>query len=144
MTNNSDFEKAAVCAANVVSGSASLPPRDIEIVHQLPGRLRIRAAWLKGDAGAGEEVKYRLAQIAGVKAVRANASTGSLLVEYDAAAVSPGKIINAFRKTGCNPPPAKAPERTPGWVDELANSVGQWLVQVAAERIALTIIGALV
>ena len=144
MIRNTDFKGAAVSAANVVRRGARVSAPEIEIVHRLPGRLRIRAGWLKGNAGAGQEAQRRLADITGVKAVTANASTGSLLVDYDPATVSPGKIIDALGASGCNVPAAKSVESSRGWVDELANSISQWLVQAAAERLLLTVIGAMV
>ena len=144
MINNIDFKGAAVSAANVLPVSAGLPKSDIEIIHRLPGRLRIRAVWLKGNPGACEEAKCRLAEITGVKAVTANASTGSLLMEHDAATVSPGKIFDALSASGCSVPAPEPAESSRGWVDELANSIGHWLVQATAERLVLAVIGAMV
>lgn len=142
MISNIDFKEAAVAAANAVRGGACVSAPEIEVVHQLPGRLRIRAAWLKGDAGAGQDAKRRLAEITGVKAVTANASTGSLLVEYDAATISPSKIIDALGASGCSIPAAEPAESSRGWVDELASSIGHWLAQAAAERLVFAVIGA--
>lgn len=144
MISNTDLKEAALAAANAVRGGACVPAPEIEIVHRLPGRLRIRVAWLKGNAGAGQDAKRRLAEITGVKAITANASTGSLLVEYDAAMVSPGKIIGALGASGCSVPAGKSVESSRRWIDELARSIGHWLVQAAAERLLLTVIGAVV
>ena len=144
MISNTDFKGAAVSAANVVRGAPCVSAPEIEIVHRLPGRLRIRAGWLKGNAGAGQDAKRRLAEVTGVKAVTANASTGSLLVEYDAATVSPGKIIDALGASGCSVPAPEPAESSRGWVSELANSIGHWLVQATAERLVLAVIGAMV
>jgi Heavy metal associated domain 2 len=143
MISSTDF-KGQISAANVVRGGACVPAPEIEIVHRLPGRVRIRAAWLKGNAGAGQDPKRRLAEITGVKAVTANTSTGSLLVEYDPATVAPGKIIDALGASGCSARAAKSVESTRSWVDELASSIGHWLVQAAAERLVLAVIAAVV
>jgi hypothetical protein len=64
--------------------STSLPLA--ELVHQLPGRLRLRVDSRRGDAAFFAGVAKRVAEIAGVRAIRANPRTGSLLIEYDGTA----------------------------------------------------------
>jgi copper chaperone CopZ len=142
MISNTDFKGAAIPAANVVRGAACVPAPEFEIVHRLPGRVRIRAVWLKGNVGAAQDAKRRLAEITGVKAVTANASTGSLLVEYDPATVSRGKIIDALGAAGRSVTAAKPAESTRSWVDELASSIGHWLVQAAAKRLVHAVLAA--
>jgi hypothetical protein len=71
--------------ANQLEGSATaLEP--LELVHHHPGRLRLRADALIGN-GLGKNVADRVRSILesmpGVRNVRHNTRTGSLLVEYD-------------------------------------------------------------
>jgi copper chaperone CopZ len=144
MITNSDLKGAALSAANADRGRDCLLTPAIDVVQQIPGRLRFRAAGLKGDAGASVQAKDRLAQIAGVKAVKANASTGSLLVEYDPAAVSPGRIIDALSAPAEVPPVADSGESGPGWAGQLTSYVSQWVTKAIAEQVALALFTALI
>ena len=130
MISNTDLSAAAVAAPIVVDGTARPPALEIDVVHYLPGRLRLRSARLKGNARAGEE--------------NANACTGSLLVEYDPAEVSPGKIIDVLATHGYISAAAEE-ETQPGsaWADQFAISVKDKMINVIAERLAVAMIGAL-
>ena len=52
-------------------------------VHHVPGRIRIRLPFLKGDPETLNEVKSFLDRIDGVHHVKFNVLTGSVLVRYD-------------------------------------------------------------
>jgi hypothetical protein len=74
-----------MASENQLGGPArALEP--LELVHHHPGRLRLRADALIGS-GVGKTVADRVRTMLegslGVRAVRHNARTGSLLVEYD-------------------------------------------------------------
>ena len=64
----------------------SMPLPLAELVHQLPGRLRLRVDSRRGDSAFFADMAKRVAGMAGVRAVRANPRTGSLLIEHDGAA----------------------------------------------------------
>jgi hypothetical protein len=55
----------------------------IEIVHALPGRVRLKIAGLKGDPALAGEAQTKLAGVPGIKAIEANSITGSLLILYN-------------------------------------------------------------
>ena len=55
----------------------------IRIAHAIPGRIRLRIPALKGNSILGREVAEHIWTLAGVRWVETNASTGSLVVEYD-------------------------------------------------------------
>lgn len=54
-----------------------------DLVHSVPGRLRLKIADKRGDAGYFEDLCARLGELEGVVGVTANAATGSLLVLHD-------------------------------------------------------------
>jgi hypothetical protein len=60
-----------------------------DIEHRIPGRLRLRIRERRGDPAFFRQAEAALAAVPGVGTARANAQTGSLLVEYsgDEAAV---------------------------------------------------------
>jgi hypothetical protein len=53
------------------------------LLHALDGRLRIRLGSIKRNLQAAASVTQSLLSLDGVKAVRANPVTGSVLVHYD-------------------------------------------------------------
>ena len=55
----------------------------IQVAHAIPGRIRIRIPALKGNPILGREVAEHVWTLTGIQWVETNASTGSLVVEYD-------------------------------------------------------------
>ncbi len=145
MISNTDLNGSAVAAPIVFDARDRLPALEIDVAHYLPGRLRLRLARLKGNARAGEEARFHLAQLAGVSSAKANACTGSLLVEYDRAVTSPGKVIDVLENHGYISAAAEEEiQPGPGWADQLATSVKDGVINALAEQLASAMIGALV
>jgi len=144
MISSTDLS-AAVVGAPIVAGGRGRPPAlEIDVVHYLPGRLRLRSARLKGNARAGEEARLHLAQLTGVVSAKANTYTGSLLVEYDPAVLSPGKVIDVLGAHGYISAAAEEePQPGPGWADQLATSIKDGVINAFAEQLAVAMIGAL-
>ena len=59
--------------------------RSVEVASYIPGRARIYARALVGNPGLAEQVRREIAAAPGMKSVRTNLTTGSLLLEYDPA-----------------------------------------------------------
>jgi hypothetical protein len=55
-----------------------------EVVHHIPGRMRVKLPRLKGRAAALDKIKQSISNMAGVTSVDTNSTTGSVLVNYDA------------------------------------------------------------
>lgn len=81
-----------------------------EVVHHLPGRVRLRVDSRRGDAAFFANVAKRGAQIPGVRAIKANPRTGSLLVEYDGA---PDALLRLAREHGVLRIASPAPRAVP-------------------------------
>jgi hypothetical protein len=67
---------------NPVKAGVTSPIRT-EIVHHVPGRLRLRSASLHGNVQASVAARRRLRHVDGVTAVTVNPCIGSLIIEYD-------------------------------------------------------------
>jgi Heavy metal associated domain 2 len=144
MISNTDLSGAAVAAPIVADRRGRPPALETLVVHHLPGRLRLRSARLKGNARAGEEAQLHLAQLTGVTSAKANAYTGSLLVEYDPAVIPPGKVIDVLGTHGYISAAAEAETQSgPGWADQLATSVRDGVINALTERLASAMIGTL-
>jgi hypothetical protein len=59
--------------------------RAVEIASSIPGRARLYARPLVGNEALAAQVKKELSRAAGMKSVRTNTTTGSILIEYDPA-----------------------------------------------------------
>ncbi len=55
----------------------------LEIVHALPGRVRIKVARLRGDPKLAEEARTKLAKVPGILNIETNVLTGSVLILFD-------------------------------------------------------------
>jgi copper chaperone CopZ len=69
-------------------------------IHALNGRLRIKVAEIKGLRMKALEVEGQLRKIDGITQVRANPTTGNVLVLYDPARVGQDEILGALHRLG--------------------------------------------
>jgi hypothetical protein len=89
-------------------------------------------------------VRHHLAQIGGVTAACVNPTTGSVLLEYDPNILSPVKVIELLVLHGCVPSGTEVETETRArWADRLASVAMHWVINAAAERLALAMITAL-
>lgn len=72
--------------------------RGIKVVHYIPGRLRLRVEAVRRAPQIGRRVEEEFGRIHGVRKVRTNASTGSVLLEYDHAVVSSPETLEGLRR----------------------------------------------
>jgi hypothetical protein len=144
MINNTNALGGAVFAPIAAGAGDRLALVKFDLVHHVPGRLRLRSASLRGDGRGSERARHDLASVEGVISVAANPCTGSLLVEYDIAVLRPDKIIDVLTSRGYNA--ATAEERDEpgaGWAERLAGAVKDWMIGAVADRLALALIAAL-
>ncbi len=77
---------------------------DLELLHDIHGRLRVRHPHLKGDPVLAREVEGELRPLNGVTAVEARTRTGSVLVYYTPAVLTKPDLLRALgraiHKTG--------------------------------------------
>src|SRR5712671_5332936 len=74
----------------------------VDVVHAIPGRLRLRIPELARDRRLADAIVSAAAAHDGVRSVRANRSAASLIVEYDPAILrrpSPRRLVERWRDT---------------------------------------------
>ncbi|GAB6144741.1 HMA2 domain-containing protein [Desulfocicer niacini] len=71
------------------------------IVHNVPGRIRIKLEKMKNDSTRLNHVKKWL-MVDGVKQIKSNALTGSVVVEFDPSRVSSDKFLEILNKNNCH------------------------------------------
>jgi len=57
--------------------------KDVQVVHALPGRVRLKLHRLKHNTSYAAEIQQDLLKVSGIKHLEAHPQTGSLLIEYD-------------------------------------------------------------
>lgn len=67
----------------------------LEVVHALPGRMRLRMPSLRARARALAEFATSLKRLEGVQDVTVNPVLGTALVRYDAAKLTPSLVVAA-------------------------------------------------
>lgn len=71
---------------------------EFEVLHFIPGRVRIRLHRLKGSPALAEEVRGRLSAIEGVRSVETNHVTGTVLLQYDPAGIQWESVLSVARE----------------------------------------------
>jgi hypothetical protein len=116
----------------------------IELVHYVPGRLRVRARWL-GDERRGTEAVAAVRGIAGVRVARLIRATGSLVILHDPEELS---LAALRRELEARLGPVVTSNELPGAAERLAEGVAGTLLRsllgVLVERSALALVRALV
>jgi Heavy metal associated domain 2 len=107
----------ASVAAGVVSGAAAMARQRndlgaverpaVSIVHDIPGRLRLRLP----NVPAVEDLVRELTAVPGIVECAWSPRTGSLRIHYDRAVITPGTIVEwvASRAAVAGPEPERAP-----------------------------------
>lgn len=70
------------------------------IVHQIPGRLRLRIPPMRGDAGYFSVLSDKLDTIEGVELVKVNPASASVVVQY---AGEPQTLLERMRELDLDP-----------------------------------------
>ena len=113
-------------------GMVWTPPDPVfHIAHEVPRRIRLKSATLKGDAPAGAAAEACLADLPGICSARANPLTGNLTVVHDGSAASRKAIMRALERfsrapvDGEVPHPVMAPSSHKPSAENLRGAGGQ-------------------
>jgi copper chaperone CopZ len=69
-------------------------------IHNVPGRLRVKIPFIKGNENTAEDVKRLLKNIDGIDSTAVNTLTGSVIVNYNSKAVTSERIIDTLTRNG--------------------------------------------
>ncbi|MCA1594842.1 MAG: hypothetical protein LC772_00220 [Chloroflexi bacterium] len=96
--------------------------------HRVPGRVRLYCPVLRDDAPRAAGIEKAISQVAGVTAVQANPTTGTLLVCYSRERPSLDWIANSVQHSR----PCALPRRRTGGAGSTAlTSLARWLKNLA-------------
>ncbi len=117
-------------------------------VHHIPGRIRVRSEAVKNSLARARQLETRLRSMNGVRDVAINLTTGSVLIHYQAGAVSGERLIEevsgrgSIRPAGVNrPTTARRAERTVAQV--VLTAAVKYGAELALERSVAALAAAL-
>ena len=68
--------------------------KGINVVHAVPGRVRLKVDKVKGDPAFAQKAQDKLGQVPGIERVEAKPATGSVLIYYSLAELlGPGALV---------------------------------------------------
>jgi copper chaperone CopZ len=115
--------------------------------HALNGRLRIKVAELKGLPTKALEVEGQLRKIEGINHVRANPTTGNVLVLYDPAKIAQYEVLGALQhlgylqENGAIQTPARGrPRGYEGLGEAMAETLVRTTMELAVQRLVSALI----
>ena len=69
-------------------------------IHALEGRLRIKVSEIKGALARALEIERRLSAIEGIDRVKANPTTGNVLILYNSCKIAQHEIVDRLLSWG--------------------------------------------
>jgi hypothetical protein len=117
--------------------------------HALKGRLRIKVLKLKGSAQKALEVEEQLQAVKGVRFVRANPTTGNVLIRYNPDEIEQSAILDTLQNLDClrqdevvwtSMPAKDRTQRLEGLGEALAESLVRTAMELALQRLVSALI----
>jgi Heavy metal associated domain 2 len=124
----------------------------VELVHSVPGRLRIRISRMRRDPHIADAARATILSIPAVTGVAANTVTGSLVITYHPGALSPAALWDEVRcRLSCCASaateaamPASGLETLPspsaGWIDQAARAALDALIGRVIQHAATALV----
>lgn len=129
---------ARIAARGSFRGGVVWTPPDpvFHIVHEVPGRVRFEAATLKGDAAACAAAEACLADLPGIRSVRAAPLTGSLTVVHDGSVGSRKAVMRTLERFSRAPVEGEVPHpvMVPGSRKPTAEGLTKRVAKIAVEQ----------
>jgi len=114
-------------------------------LHVLDGRIRIKVPEVKGDRLAASKIERALQSAKGVTHVKANPTTGNVLILFESDVITQQQIIRIITGSGYSKGIRKTSGRPALAVDNhitdfLAARLAEAIVQTAIERLIFSVI----
>lgn len=116
-------------------------------IHALNGRLRIKVVKIKGSAQKAMEVERQLREVEGVSYVRANPTTGNVLIHYHPDTIAQSAVLGALQRLGylqqdgvVQPPDGGHSWAIEGLGDALAKTLVHTTMELAVQRLVSALI----
>ena len=118
-----------------------------EYMHALEGRLRIKVPEIKGSPVKAGELERQIQWQSGIHSIKANPTTGNVLIYYDSQKTKQNEILKTMTEFGYLQPLTtkgfnnpEASEEKNSLMEVLVSSVAQSMVEMALTRLVTSII----
>ena len=118
-----------------------------DYIHALEGRLRIKVPEIKGSPVRAGELEKRVRWQPGIDYIKANPTTGNVLVYYDSEKIGQERILKVMQESGYlqfsnsqSLNVAGSNEAKTSIMENLVASVAQSIMEVALTRLVTAII----
>jgi copper chaperone CopZ len=111
-------------------------------MHVLDGRLRIKVPEIKRSPEQALQVEAMIEELKGVISVKANPTTGNVLVLYHSHLLSHADLIGALRQSGYLRMPATSPlsTGTVSFFDTFGHAIARSVTEALMERAILSLL----
>ena len=118
-----------------------------EYMHALEGRIRVKVPEIKGSPAKAGELEKQVQWHSGIHSIKANPTTGNVLIYYDSQKTEQEKIINTLKEFGYFQPLAtnafnaqESPEQKNSLMGLVVSTVAQSMMEMALTRLVTAII----
>jgi hypothetical protein len=118
-----------------------------DYIHALEGRLRIKVPGIKGSPVKAEELEKQVSWQPGIDYIKANPTTGNVLIYYDSQRIEQESILRTLQESGYlrtldfrSLDGKESKDVTTSIMGNLVASVTQSLMEVALTRLVTAII----
>ncbi len=120
---------------------------DTDYLHALEGRIRVKVPEIKGSPAKAGELERRVQWHCGIHSIKANPTTGNVLIYYDSQQTGQAEILKAMHESGYFQPltgsvdrlAASSPSQN-SIMEVVVNSVAQSMMEMALTRLVTAII----
>ena len=110
-------------------------------MHALDGRLRIKVPAIKGSPAKAARVACALEVLTGIRSVKANPTTGNVLVLFDPGKLAQEQVIGKLFEMNCfTPIRGRRSKLPPELSRRIAETLLQSALQIALERVILALV----
>jgi cation transport ATPase len=120
---------------------------DTEYMHALEGRIRIKVPEIKGSPAKAGELERQVQWQSGIHSIKANPTTGNVLIYYDSQKTEQEEILNTLKEFGYFQPlnanvfkAQDSPEQKNSLMGLVVSSVAQSMMEMALTRLVTAII----
>jgi cation transport ATPase len=115
--------------------------------HALNGRLRIKISKVKGSAQKAMEVEQLLREVEGIWHVRANPTTGNVLIRYNPDQIEQSAVLHALERLDYlrQDEVVQTPDRRDNWaLGEVGEAMAETLIRTTMELAVQRLVSALI
>lgn len=119
---------------------------EIEVAHEIPGRLRLQVRRLAGNPQHALWLRHQLLSLPGVVRAQPNLTTGSIVIEYVSDATGRDLILATLRRHLATAPETGAARqlRTPSILAALSERLAQVIAEYLIDRAATALVAAII